>query len=268
MKKNTTTTTAPDVWGTEPQDAAYQDLMTPPEAVTQAQPEGAAIDQARRLALAFDLEGLMTDFPTARDLERFVYDETGVVLNLKGRANRVKYQTALDVLNGIAVPEEFIGRDNPYIDRTEMVPQEDLRDAPPRDPELPDLSEVASSFVARTVPHPIESERMAGKRVRVLFRKYQTGEISYEVRGPLELRPHGEKLDKYGRVRPEIMRWIDPRSGEQLAQRRDGSLTPVGRRLKGYMQTLRVNNSNQWAVWVDRDTTVRDSSVISNPWSD
>ena len=34
----------------------------------------------------FDTEGLMTDFPTATDLERFVFDQTGVVLNLKGRA--------------------------------------------------------------------------------------------------------------------------------------------------------------------------------------
>ena len=46
----------------------------------------------------FDLEGLMTDFPTARDLERFVFDETGVVLNLKGRANKLKYQIAMDAL--------------------------------------------------------------------------------------------------------------------------------------------------------------------------
>ena len=42
----------------------------------------------------YDLEGLMTDFPTARELEKFVFDQTGHVLNLKGRSNKFKYQTA------------------------------------------------------------------------------------------------------------------------------------------------------------------------------
>jgi len=53
----------------------------------------------------YDLEGLMTDFPTARELEKFVFDQTGHVLNLKGRSNKFKYQTAMDVLNG-ASPED------------------------------------------------------------------------------------------------------------------------------------------------------------------
>ena len=51
----------------------------------------------------------MTDFPTAKELERFVYDETGIVLNLKGRANKLKYQVAMDVLNGVEVDQKFIG---------------------------------------------------------------------------------------------------------------------------------------------------------------
>ena len=64
----------------------------------------------------FDIDGLMTDFPTAKDLERFVFDETGIVLNLKGRANKLKYQVAMDALNGVEVDAKFIGGDNPYID--------------------------------------------------------------------------------------------------------------------------------------------------------
>ena len=44
------------------------------------------------IAHAFDMEGLMTDFPNATELQKFVYDQTGIVLNLKGRANRIKYQ--------------------------------------------------------------------------------------------------------------------------------------------------------------------------------
>ena len=42
----------------------------------------------------YDFEGLMTDFPTAKDLEKFVFDQTGIVLNLKGRSNKFKYQKA------------------------------------------------------------------------------------------------------------------------------------------------------------------------------
>ena len=50
--------------------------------------------------LGFDLDGLMSDFPTAGELQKFVFDQTGITLNLKGRANKVKYQIALDCLNG------------------------------------------------------------------------------------------------------------------------------------------------------------------------
>ena len=59
----------------------------------------------------FDIEGLMTDFPTATELERFVYDQTGVVLNLKGRANKLKYQIAMDVLNNVEIDPKYTGSD-------------------------------------------------------------------------------------------------------------------------------------------------------------
>jgi porphobilinogen synthase len=39
----------------------------------------------------------MTDFPTAKDLEKFLFDKTGVALDLKGRSNKYKYQ--MDVGN-------------------------------------------------------------------------------------------------------------------------------------------------------------------------
>ena len=70
----------------------------------------------------YDLDGLMTDFPTARELEQFVFDQTGYVLNLKGRSNRFKYQTAMDILNG-ATPEDYlIGTENPYLDKNDLIP--------------------------------------------------------------------------------------------------------------------------------------------------
>ena len=90
--------------------------------------------------------------------------------------------------------------------------------------------------------------------------------ITYEVLGPIEPRPFGEKIDKFGRVRPEVIKWYDPRSGEQVVQREDGTLTPTGKKLRGTMQTYRVNKSNQWAVWVDREFISLNEDVAHNPW--
>ena len=214
----------------------------------------------------FDLEGLMTDFPTAKDLERFVFDETGIVLNLKGRANKLKYQVAMDVLNGIEVDAKFIGGDNPYIDKTELVPVEDLKEKPERDKNLPELTQVQNIFVSNQIPHTDFESRMQDKKVSVYFRKYKSGEISYEVVGPIDQRPFGVKLDKYGRERPEIIKWVDPRTGEQTIVRDDGTLTPQGRKLRALMQSFKVNNSNQWDTWIDREFVSLGGNNISDVW--
>ena len=214
----------------------------------------------------FDMDGLMTDFPTAKELERFVFDETGIVLNLKGRANKLKYQVAMDVLNGIEVDPKFTGGDNPYIDKTELIPVEDLKEAPARDKNLPDRSEVQNLFVSNSIPHTDYESRMQDKKVSVIFRKYKTGQISYEVLGPVDQRPYGTKLDKYGRERPEVIKWVDPRSGEQTVVREDGTLTPQGRKLRALMQTFKVNNSNQWDIWIDREFVSLGENVLNNVW--
>jgi hypothetical protein len=243
-----------------------------------AQPEGASVDPqaVARLkkpikeaapALQYDLEGLMSDFPTAKELERFVYDETGTVLNLKGRANKLKYQVAMDCLNGKDIEPQFIGRENPYIDKSDMVPVEDIKEPPARDRALPDSTEIQNSFHSRMIPHIDPELRAAGRHVEVTFRKYNDGTISYEVLGPIDERPKGEKIDKYGRVRPEVITWVDPRTGEQTAQRPDGTLTPQGKKLRALMKTFRVNNTNQWEVWVDRDFVQNQDAVIRNPWA-
>jgi hypothetical protein len=214
----------------------------------------------------FDLEGLMTDFPTAKDLERFVYDETGVTLNLKGRANKLKYQVAMDVLNGVEVDSKFLTDNNPYLDKAEMIPTEDLKPTPTRDKLLPDRDSIQNSFYSPFIPHPDEEMRAKDKKVHMMFRKYKNGMISYEILGPLEQYPFGEKVDKFGRIRPEIIKWVDPRTGEQTVVREDGTLTPQGRKLRAMMQTKRVNKSNQWDVWVDREFVSLDDKVASNPW--
>lgn len=214
----------------------------------------------------YDMDGLMTDFPTAKELERFVFDETGIVLNLKGRANKLKYQVAMDVLNGETVDPKFVGGENPYIDRTELIPVEELKPVPAKDKSLPGNDELQNIFVSNSIPHPDFEARMQDKKVSVYFRKYKTGQISYEIVGPVDQRPHGVKLDKYGRERPEIIKWVDPRTGEQVIVREDGSMTPQGRKLRAMMQTFRVNKSNHWDTWIDREFVTLNDSVASNPW--
>lgn len=215
----------------------------------------------------YDLDGLMTDFPTAKDLERFVFDETGIVLNLKGRANKLKYQVAMDALNGQEVDPKFTGSENPYIDKAEMVPVEDLKPVPARDSSLPHEDQVQNTFVSNFIPHPDAEYRARSRKVQCVFRKYKNGMISYEVVGPIEPKPVGEKMDKFGRVRPELMSWVDPRTGEQLVVRKDGTMTTQGRNLRALMQKMRVNHTtNQWAVWVDREFATLEGGALNNPW--
>ena len=214
----------------------------------------------------FDIDGLMTDFPTARDLERFVYDETGVVLNLKGRANKLKYQIAMDCLNGEPIDAKFVGTSNPYLDKTDLVPEEPMKTLPPRDPGIPGPDQLQNEFFTAFVPHSDAEYHAQGRKMHCTFRKYKNGMITYEVIGPIEPRPHGEKIDKWGKTRPEIIKWVDPRTGEQIVQRSDGSFTPIGRRLKAMMQTFRYNDSNQWIRYVDRDFVQMDQKAAVNPW--
>ena len=86
--------------------------------------------------------------------------------------------------------------------------------------------------------------------------------------GPLELKPFGTKIDKYGRERPEIMKWLDPRTGEQVAVREDGTLTTQGKRLRAMMQSdkFRVNGGTQWDTFVDREFASITSEAAFNPW--
>ena len=246
----------------------WVDETTPvvPEKKTKSKLTAPVVEVKQEFDAEYDIDGLMTDFPTANLLERFVYDETGIVLNLKGRANKLKYQVAMDVLNRKEVDLKFIGSENPYIDRNDMVPVEPLLPIPSRDPSLPPNSEVQNIFLSHYVPHPDNDFRARGKKVICWFKKYKNGVISYEIMGPLDQVAHGTKIDKYGRERPEVIKWVNPRTGEQTIMREDGTLTPVGRRLRSMMMSLKVNKSNQWDVWVDREFGQLNQDAISNPW--
>lgn len=247
-------------------DAPTAEPAEPSESIPLTEPE----EPARRItrqALAFDMEGLMTDFPTATELQQFVYDQTGIVLNLKGRANRVKYQVALDTLNGLEPDAEFVGTENPYLDRTELVPEEPLRELPPRDPAIDAAGPEITRFTTNTFPHPDPDWRAQDQKCQVTFRKYANNMITYEILGPISKRAIGTKLNKYGREVPERIIWIDARTGEQIIRTAAGQLTPLGTRLKAFMARMKVNRTNQWDLWIDRDFVLAGDLVSDNPWA-
>jgi len=229
--------------------------------------ELAQAQRLRAIAAQFDMEGLMTDFPTATELQQFVYDQTGIVLNLKGRANRIKYQVALDTLNGIPPAAEFTGSENPYLDRTELVIEEPLRVLPPRDAEIDAAGPEVTRFTTNQFPHPDPDWRAQDQKCQVTFRKYANNMITYEILGPISRRAIGTKLNKYGREVPERIIWIDARTGEQIIRGSDGRLTPLGTRLRGFMTRMRVNKTNQWDLWIDRDFILAGDMVSDNPWA-
>ena len=253
------TTPQPDVWGS-----------TTPDIVTSEEVLDLDLSPPMKLEpleAVYDLDGLMTDFPTAGELQKFVYDQTGIALNLKGRANKMKYQVAMDVLNGVEVAPAFLSNENPYLDKNDLVPEEPVRILPERDPYLPPKGDVQNTFHCMTIPHPDQNQRAMDKKVTVCFRKYNNGVITYEIEGPMTQISKGEKIDKYGRTRPEIIVWVDPRSPEQLIVRADGSITPTGQKVRALMQSMRVNDSNIWDTWIDREFISINQSAIENPWS-
>lgn len=233
-------------------------------------PEPEVYEQPRELAkpdFGFDMEGLMTDFPTATELQKFVYDQTGVVLNLKGRANKVKYQVAMDTLNGTLPAQEFLGTENPYVDKNELVPEDPLRELPPRDPEIDKAGPEVTRFATKLFPHPDPEWKAKDQKCHVIFRKYQSGMITYEILGPIAKKAFGSKINKFGQTQPEKFGWVDPRTGEQIVRRSDGTITPIGTRLRGFMQRQRVNKTNQWDMWIDRDFVVVGDAISDNPWA-
>lgn len=214
----------------------------------------------------FDIDGLMADFPTATELERFVFDQTGVVLNLKGRSQTIKYTMAMKVLNGEEVEAKYITEGNPYLDKADLIPEDPLRPVPLRDERLPEAGTVAHSFFTSQLPHPDPESRSRKQHVDVQFKKYKNGMISYEILGPIEPRPEGKKIDKYGKERPEIIRWLDPRTGEQLVKLPSGELTEMGMRLKAQFENPKNPLLNGMWFRIDRNVATSDPSIMNDVW--
>lgn len=136
---------------------------------------------------------------------------------------------------------------------------------PERDSRLPDPTSLAHTFFTAQLPHPDSESRSRKQHVDVQFRKYRNGMISYEILGPLEPRPEGKKLDKYGKERPEVIRWLDPRTGEQLVKLPSGELTEMGIRLKAQFETVGSPLNGMWPR-IDRSVASVDRSILADVW--
>ena len=253
-----------DVWNLEPEELTVEQVQEIVE------PEPVSIDELKpkydSTPLEYSLEGLKADFPAAKELEQFVFDETRISLKLKGLAPDKKYEIALAVLQNEEIDPRYITGANPYVDNNELIPEDPIKPIPARDQRLPQ-EEPMSIFHDMTVPHPDYEMRALDSRVTVMFKTYANGSISYEIMGPLERHSVGEKLDKYGRSRPEKIVWVDPRTGEQAIRLQDGSYTKMGQKLRTLMESKRVNkNASVWSVWIDRDFVAFNQGSIENPW--
>jgi len=264
---------AQDVWNDDPtltpEDTAAAPFAVEPEVLEfdDAIEEITSVAALKPEPIEYSLEGLKADFPTATELEKFVFDETRVSLKLKGLAPEKKYEIALAVLKNQDIDPRYITGANPYLDNNDLIPEDPIRPIPKRDPRLPQNSEVMSVFHDMSVPHPDANMRALDGKVVCQFKTYRDGSISYEIMGPLEKQSFGEKVDKYGRPRPEKYVWIDPRTGEQAVRYADGSYTKMGQRLRTLMESKRVNRTQSfWSVWIDRSFTQFNQGAIENPW--
>ena len=215
----------------------------------------------------YDLEGLMTDFPTARELEKFVFDQTGIVLNLKGRSNKFKYQTAMDVLNGASPEDYLLGKENPYLDRNDLIPIDNLRENFPIPKEVQGVA-LVTVFQSKNFPHPDPDWKAQGQKCDVVFKKYVNNVITYEIIGPVAVRAVGSRINKFGKEVPEKYTWVDPRTGEQIIRDDSGRYTAVGTRLRNSMQKQKVSKTDFWQAWIDRDFVIGgDQQGTGDPWA-
>lgn len=210
----------------------------------------------------YDIEALKADLPTAKDLAQFVYDRTQISLDLIGKTKEDQYLVAKNALEGKKVPTEFITDENPYVDRKEQIPVDEVRKLPPRSKDLPPEENQVHFFGATNMPHPLDPQ--SDKKVGINFKKYDNGLITYQVMGPLEQIAVGTKINKYGQEVPERFSWIDPRTEELVMRNPDGTFTQKGRGLHTYL--IGEKGGGVWSL-IDRDMTTVTAKNIADPWA-
>ena len=216
--------------------------------------------------LGYTIEGLMNDFPTARELEQFVYTETNgeISLNLKGKNNQLKYNLARDALLGKSIPQKYLTNQNPYMEKTDLVPEEEIKPVPARHPDCPDPSTELTRYDTNRLPHPDAQSASQGLFCSCLFRSYRDGTVTYEIIGPVDKREEGQRLNKFGHMQPALIRWVDPRTGEQILQYANGTFTPIGQILHEKLQKL--DGVNIYNRYIKRSLGSVDRGVLANPW--
>jgi len=210
----------------------------------------------------YDIEALKADLPTAKDLAQFVYDKTQIALDLVGKPKEDQYHAARNALEGKKVPSEFLTDENPYVDRRELIPEDELRVLPARSEDLPSEDSQVHYFGATNMPHPDDPQ--SDKKVAIDFKKYENGVITFQIVAPVEKVAVGSRLNKYGQVQPEKYTWLDPRTPETVLRRADGTFTKEGRGL--YTYCVGEKGSGIWPL-IDREVVAIAQKNIANPWA-
>lgn len=210
----------------------------------------------------YDIDALKTDLPTAKELAQFIYDKVGLSLDFVGKPKEDQYLVAKNALEGKKVPSEYMTELNPYIDRKETIPMDELKPLPPRPKDLPDPDSQVHFFGATNMPHPEDPQ--SDRKVQINFRKYENGIITFQIMGPVEQQAVGERLNKFGQRVPEKYTWLDPRTEEIVMRRPDGTYTEKGRGLFQY-----CSGEKGGGIWglIDRDLVSISQKNVVNPWA-
>ena len=215
------------------------------------------------MADLYDVDALKADLPNARDLAQFVYDKTGLSLDLIGKPKEEQYLAAKNALEGKKVPQDFITEDNPYVDKKDSIPIDEKKPfPPPRGSDLPPEDSQIHHFNATNMPHPLDPQ--SDRKVQIMFRKYDNGIITYQVMGPTEMIAVGSRINKFGQTVPERYSWLDPRTEEIILRRADGSLTEKGRGL--YTYCIGEKGASIWPL-IDKNIVSVSAKNIADPWA-
>jgi len=210
----------------------------------------------------YDVEALKADLPTAKELAQFVYDKTQIALDLVGKPKEEQYLVAKNALEGKKVPSEYQTEENPYIDRKELIPVDEMKKIPERSADLPPIDSRIHFFGATNMPHPLDPQ--SDRKVMINFWKYDNGIITYEISGPIEQVAIGSRINKFGQTQPEKFSWIDPRTEEIILRRQDGSFTEKGRGIYSYC--IGEKGAGIWPL-IDKDIISFTEKNIANPWA-
>jgi hypothetical protein len=210
----------------------------------------------------YDIDALKEDLPTAKELAQFIYDKVGMSLDFVGKPKEDQYQIAKNALEGKKIPSEYVTELNPYIDRKETIPMDELKPMPPRPTDLPDPTSQIHFFGATNMPHPTDPQ--SDRKVQINFRKYNNGLITYQIMGPLEQQAVGSRLNKFGQNVPEKYTWLDPRTEETVMKRPDGTFTEKGRGLYSY-----CSGEKGGGIWglIDKEFNSLTQKNIVDPWA-